>query len=53
MQRRGFLKKPGQAGIAAWTAVSADRVRGANDRLRIGVIGCGGRGRGWTNRSRR
>jgi predicted dehydrogenase len=45
MQRREFLKKSGQAGIAAWTAVSAAQVRGANDRLRIGVIGCGGRGR--------
>ncbi len=32
------------AGIAAWTAASADRVFGANERLRVGLIGCGGRG---------
>jgi predicted dehydrogenase len=45
MQRREFLRKSAQAGAAAWTAVSAAQVRGANDRLRIGLIGCGGRGR--------
>jgi predicted dehydrogenase len=44
MQRREFFKTSAGAGIAAWTAVSADQVRGANDRLRIGLIGCGGRG---------
>jgi predicted homoserine dehydrogenase-like protein len=44
MQRREFLKTSAQAGAAAWTAVSADRVMGANDRLRVGLIGCGGRG---------
>ena len=32
------------AGIAAWTAASASRVFGANDRLRVGLIGCGVRG---------
>lgn len=35
MQRRSFL----------FTAVSASRVLGANDRVRVGLIGCGGRGR--------
>lgn len=45
MQRRDFLKKSAQSGIAAFTAVSAAQVRGSNERLRIGVIGCGGRGR--------
>ena len=30
---------------AAATALSARRVRGANDRIRVGVIGTGGRGR--------
>lgn len=35
MQRRGFL----------FTALSASRILGANDRIRIGLIGCGGRGR--------
>ncbi|MBZ5581239.1 MAG: Gfo/Idh/MocA family oxidoreductase [Acidobacteriia bacterium] len=42
MERRDFLKT--SAGIAAFTAVSAGQVRGANDRLRVGLIGCGGRG---------
>jgi len=44
MQRREFIKKSVSAGIAAFAAVSADQVRGANDRLRVGLIGCGGRG---------
>ncbi|MGA2721161.1 MAG: Gfo/Idh/MocA family oxidoreductase [Bryobacteraceae bacterium] len=43
MERRDFLKSAG-AGVAAWTAVSASRVLGANDRLNVGLIGCGGRG---------
>ncbi len=43
MQRRDFLKTAG-AGAAALTVVSYQRVAGANDRLRIGLIGCGGRG---------
>jgi len=37
VSRRAFL-----AGSA--TAVSATRVLGANDRIRLGLIGCGGRG---------
>jgi predicted dehydrogenase len=44
MERRDFVKKSMNAGIAAWTAASADRVFGANERLRVGLIGCGGRG---------
>lgn len=39
MDRRGFV------GTAAVTAASAARVMGANDRVRVGLIGCGGRGR--------
>ena len=39
--RRDFLTG---AGAAAWSAVSARRVYGANDRLRVGLIGCGERG---------
>lgn len=35
MQRRAFIA----------TALSASRILGANDRVRIGLIGCGGRGR--------
>jgi predicted dehydrogenase len=37
MKRRGWL--------AGATAVSASKVVGANDRVRLGLIGCGGRGR--------
>ncbi|HUB31621.1 MAG TPA: Gfo/Idh/MocA family oxidoreductase [Bryobacteraceae bacterium] len=43
MERREFLKSATQ-GVAAWTALSASRVMGANDRVHIGLIGCGGRG---------
>ncbi|HYW41858.1 MAG TPA: Gfo/Idh/MocA family oxidoreductase [Bryobacteraceae bacterium] len=42
MERRSFLKAG--AGAAAWTAASYQRVSGANDRLHVGLIGCGGRG---------
>ncbi|MEN6602447.1 MAG: Gfo/Idh/MocA family oxidoreductase, partial [Bryobacteraceae bacterium] len=35
--RRGF--------VGALTAASAARVKGANDRIRLGIIGSGGRGR--------
>jgi predicted dehydrogenase len=38
MLRRGFLG-------AGMTALSASRVLGANDRINLGLIGCGGRGR--------
>jgi len=43
MERRDFLKAAG-VGAAALSAVSYPRVYGANDRLRVGLIGCGGRG---------
>jgi predicted dehydrogenase len=41
MQRRNFLQASG-LGI---TALSASRVLGANDRVNIALVGCGGRGR--------
>jgi len=44
MQRRQFVKTTAGAGIAACTALSASQVSGANDRLRVGLIGCGVRG---------
>ncbi len=44
MDRRDFLKQSAGAGFAAFTAASAGRIYGANDRLNIGLIGCGGRG---------
>ncbi len=51
--RRGFLTRSaaltGGAALAAGrpaSARSSARTAGANDRIRLGVIGCGGRGRG-------
>lgn len=40
LTRRSF------AGAASLTALSATRVLGANDRIRIGIIGCGGMANG-------
>ncbi len=42
MERREFVRN---AAVAGWTALSASRVLGANDRIFVGIIGCGGRGR--------
>ena len=42
LPRRSFLQAAGSASLAA---ASAARVAGANMRLRIALIGCGGRGR--------
>ncbi|MFA7173940.1 MAG: Gfo/Idh/MocA family oxidoreductase [Kiritimatiellia bacterium] len=44
--RRSFLQRSTSAalGLSAWTALSADRVIGANDRVNVALIGCGGRG---------
>jgi predicted dehydrogenase len=41
MQRREFMSRT--AGVAL-AAASYNQVKGANDRLRVGLIGCGGRG---------
>jgi len=43
MERREFIKDA--AVSAGWTALAADRVLGANDRVVLGLIGSGGRGR--------
>jgi predicted dehydrogenase len=43
MKRRDFLKAAG-SGAAVWTAASFQKIYGANERIRIGLIGCGGRG---------
>ncbi len=43
MNRRSFV------GAGAMTALAATRVIGANDRIRVALIGCGGRGRGVTS----
>ena len=45
MQRRQFLTRVVQAGaVAAVSAASAGQVLGANERVRVALIGCGGRG---------
>lgn len=44
MARRSFLHR--SAALAAGTAVSYGRIPGANDRISLGHIGVGGRGRG-------
>ncbi len=45
--RRSFLQRSAGAalGMGAWTALSADRVIGANEKVNVAVIGCGGRAR--------
>ena len=43
--RRGLLRSAA-TGAAYFTAASYSRVMGANDRVRLALIGCGGRGRG-------
>ncbi len=57
--RREFIKETTKTGLAVGslvgglTAASYARVLGANERIRIGVIGCGGRGSwhiGWLQR---
>lgn len=42
--RRDFMRAAG-AGALVFTALSYSRILGANERIRLGVIGCGGRGR--------
>ena len=43
--RRAFLRKGG-FGLAAAASLGGGRsVQGANDRVVLGIIGCGGRGR--------
>src|SRR5438874_5743690 len=46
MKRRQFIKRVAQtaAALSAASAVSTERVPGANERVRVGLIGCGGRG---------
>jgi predicted dehydrogenase len=42
--RRSFLKSSGALAILTWPAASYRRIRGANERIRLGVIGVRGRG---------
>src|SRR5512140_3425966 len=47
ISRRGFINASGQAaGAAAIGATFSQKVLGANDRIRIGIIGVGGMGGG-------
>jgi predicted dehydrogenase len=43
MKRRDFLKAAG-SGVVAWSAASFKKIHGANDRIHVGLIGCGARG---------
>ncbi len=46
LDRRGFLKTGGAAlavSAVGWTASSYAAIAGANDRVRVGVVGCGDR----------
>ena len=46
--RRSFLKQTAaaSAGVAAWAWTGGIHAAGANERLTVGIIGCGGRGAG-------
>src|SRR5438128_6829738 len=44
IERRQFMKQAALAGAAIGLASSTSRVLGANDRVRLGIIGCGARG---------
>ena len=48
INRRNFVKSAvaGGAALAAMPAQSYSRIVGANERINIGIIGCGNRGRG-------
>lgn len=44
--RREFMKTASAGAVASMTALNYARAQGANDRISIGIIGCGGRGFG-------
>ena len=50
MNRRDFMGKTGKAvaGAMAMSALSYNRALGANERVKLALIGCGGRGTGIT-----
>lgn len=50
MKRREFMKDTARTGVAAVTALSASRVYGANSRVNVALVGCGGRGSGVASR---
>ena len=42
ISRRQFLAASSLAGVSAWGGFASPRAFGANERLRLGIIGCGG-----------
>jgi predicted dehydrogenase len=44
VNRRDFVGQAARSGAVSFTAASFGRISGANDRVNIGLIGCGGRG---------
>jgi predicted dehydrogenase len=44
MRRREFLTRFTKTAVFSATALSTQRILGANNRVRVGLIGCGGRG---------
>ncbi|MDP6446884.1 MAG: Gfo/Idh/MocA family oxidoreductase [Pirellulaceae bacterium] len=44
--RRTFIQQAAGAGVATVALSAVSESRGANERVRVGLIGCGGRGRG-------
>jgi predicted dehydrogenase len=45
MERRQFIQQVAGTALVSATALSGPRILGANDRVNVGLIGCGGRGR--------
>lgn len=45
IDRRGFMAGAGSVGLGALSAQSYGRVLGANERVQLGIVGSGGRGR--------
>jgi hypothetical protein len=46
VERRSFLKSSSTALVGATLIGTSARLSGANDRIRVAVLGLGGRGRG-------
>jgi predicted dehydrogenase len=46
IKRRQFIARASGVGLGLLSAQSTRRILGANDRIRLGIIGAGGRGRG-------
>ena len=45
MERRQFIRQAAGTALASVTGFSGGRILGANDRVNVALIGCGGRGR--------